>query len=166
MQNCYKILINLFARPALLFVLFTTGCAAHAQIQSVTVAQNMSFGAFSRGNNGGTITISNSGTRSVTGDVALLNLGISYYESIFEVEAALGTVVSITNGPNVTLTGSNGGTMTMQIGSSNPASPFINSVAPPGRTAVRIGGTLTVGNATASPAGSYSGTFNITFHNE
>lgn len=128
--------------------------------------QNMSFGAFSIGNAGGTVVISNSGGRSVTGDVLGLNMGYAYFQSIFDVEGPRGAIVSILNGPNVTLTGSNGGTMSMQIGNSYPASPFIITVTQPARTAVNIGGTLTVGNAAANPPGTYNGTFYITFNLE
>lgn len=132
----------------------------------VYTVQNISFGAFTGGNSGGTVIISTSGTRSVTGDVVALNLGTSYFQSIFEIDAPQGTIISITNGPNVLLTGSNGGTMTMLIGASNPASPLITTVIQPLRTAVNIGGTLTVGNAAANPPGAYNGTFYITFNQE
>jgi hypothetical protein len=128
--------------------------------------QNMSFGAFSTGSTGGTVIISNSGTRSVTGDIVALNMGASYFQSIFDIEAPIGAIVSILNGPDATLTGSNGGAMTMHIGNSDPASPFIIVVQQPTRTAVSIGGTLTVGNAAACPPGNYTGTFYITFNLE
>lgn len=133
---------------------------------SVYTVQNISFGAFTGGSSGGTVIISTSGTRSVTGDVVALNLGTSYFQSIFEIDAPQGTVISITNGPNAVLTGSNGGTMSMQIGASNPASPLITTAIQPLRTAVSIGGTLTVGNAAANPPGAYNGTFYITFNHE
>jgi len=128
--------------------------------------QNMSFGAFSHGGSGGTIAIAPAGTRSVTGTVTALNLGVSYYQAIFDIEAPNGAIISITNGPNATLTGSNGGTMSLQLGSSSPGSPFINTIPAPGRTQVNIGGTLTVGNSTANPPGTYSGTFYIIFNQE
>lgn len=157
--------LPVFRSILLVFCLFQLR-AASSQITSVTTVQHMSFGAFSSSNNGGTVTISNTGSRSVTGDVIALNLGIAYLQAIFEVEAVPGTIVSITNGPAAVLTGSNGGSMSMQIGNADPQSPFITTVAPPGRTQIKIGGTLTVGDAVASPAGSYSGTFFVTFNNE
>jgi len=132
----------------------------------VYTVQNISFGAFTGGSSGGTVIISTSGTRSVTGDVVALNLGTSYFQSIFEIDAPQGTIISITNGPNAVLTGSNGGTMSMLIGTSNPASPLITTAIQPLRTAVSIGGTLTVGNAAANPPGAYNGTFYITFNHE
>lgn len=133
---------------------------------SVYTVQNMRFGAFMQGAIGGSVILSPEGTRSITGDVIQLNMGVTYFQSIFEVEAVMGTVISILNGPNATLTGSNGGSMSMIIGGSSPGSPFITTVQPPGRTQINIGGTLMVGSAVANPPGTYSGTFYITFNQE
>lgn len=133
---------------------------------SVTTFQNLSFGAIIQGFSGGSVIIYPSGSRSVTGDLIQANLGYAYYPAIFEVGANLGTLVTILNGPDVVLSGSNGGTMTLHIGETDPPSPFINTLTPPGLTQVRVGGTLYVGNALANPAGSYSGSFFITFIQE
>lgn len=128
--------------------------------------QNLNLGAFSHGNTGGTLIIGSDGTRSATGDVVPLNLGVTYYNAIFEIEAPPGAIISILNGPDATLTGSNGGSMNLHIGSSYPASPFYNTAAPPSRTQVSIGGTLTVGGSGTAPPGSYTGTIYITFNHE
>jgi hypothetical protein len=133
---------------------------------SVYPVQNMSFGAFSIGNTGGTVIISNNGTRSVTGDVIALNLGTQYFQSIFDIDGPQGSIVSIINGSDVTLTGSNGGSIYLRIGNSDPPSPFIITVIQPARTTVNIGGTLTVGSPAANPPGTYTGTFYITFNQE
>ena len=133
---------------------------------SIYTIQNMSFGGFSQGVSGGTVIIANDGTRSTTGSIIPLNLGIIYFQSIFEILGPVGTIITVLNGPDATLTGSNGGSMTMTIGLSNPASPFTTTVAPPGRTQVYIGGTLNVGSAAANPPGNYNGSFYITFNQE
>jgi hypothetical protein len=133
---------------------------------SVYTVQNISFGAFSIGSAGGTVIISNNGTRSVTGDIMALNLGTAYYQSIFDIDAPQGAIVSILNGSDVTLTGSNGGSMSMHIGNSNPAAPFVVTALQPARTPVSIGGTLTAGTPGANPPGTYTGTFYITFNLE
>ena len=133
---------------------------------SVFTIQNLSFGAFSHGITGGTISIAADGNRSSTGDVIALNLGIQYYNAIFEIESPAGTIISILNGPDATLTGSNGGSMSLHIGSPNPASPFNNTIGPPGRTQITVGGTLTVGGAATAPPGSYTGTIYITFNQQ
>jgi hypothetical protein len=133
---------------------------------SVYTIQNLSFGAFSRGNNGGTISISTSGARTATGDLILLSLGFQYYYAIFDVESPPNNIISILNGPPAILNGSNGGTITLNIGSSYPTSPFINYATPPNRTQVNVGGTIVVGSLASAPPGNYSGVFYLTFNQE
>ena len=129
-------------------------------------AQGLNFGSFSHGPAGGNVIISPNGSRSVTGDIVQLGTGLPFSPAIFEVEANPGTVVQIMNGPDVTLSGSNGGTLALQLGISSTGSPFVTAAAPPSLNEVRIGGTLVVGNALANPGGSYSGSFMITFIQE
>jgi hypothetical protein len=159
----------------LVMVLLTNVCSAQTPTDTlpgdpgglyVYTVQNMNFGAFAHGNSGGSITISNTGTRTSTGDVVPLNLGVSYYNAIFEIEAPPGAIISILNGPDATLTGSNGGSMLLSIGNSSPISPFTNSLAPPTRTQINIGGTLTVGGSGSAPPGTYTGTIYITFNHD
>jgi hypothetical protein len=134
---------------------------------TVTVTpQNLSFGAFSHGPAGGTVSIDPDGSRTSTGSIVLLFLGYSFSAAMYEITANPGTVVSILNGPDVSLPGSNGGSMSLHIGNSSPISPFVTTAIPPATTLLYIGGTLTVGNAIANPPGNYSGTFNITFVQE
>lgn len=132
----------------------------------VTVSQNLGFGAFSHGVSGGTVIISNSGSRSATGTVIPLNLGFSFNAAVFRLVANRGTLITILNGPPAVLPGSNGGSMTMTLGVTDPASPFVIINNPPAFTIMNIGGTLTVGNAASNPPGNYSGTFDITFIQE
>jgi len=132
----------------------------------VNPAQGLIFGAFFQGASGGTVIIYPDGSRSVTGSIVPANLGYPFSSAVFEVAANPGTLISIMNGPNATLSGSNGGTLTLQIGASSTGSPFIATATPPARTQVRIGGTLIVGSPLANPIGNYSGTFNVTFIQE
>jgi hypothetical protein len=129
----------------------------------VNPAQGMIFGAFFQGVSGGTVILYPDGSRTVTGSLVQANLGYPFSPAIFEVDANLGTMVSIMNGPDVTLNGSNGGSISLHLGAASTGASFITSVAPPSRTQVRIGGTLTVGNKLANPSGNYSGTFAVTF---
>jgi hypothetical protein len=158
--------------PLLLVVLFSCSKSYSQTLPPVPFtiytnpAQGLYFGAFFTGASGGTVIIYPDNTRSVTGTVIQASLGYSFSAAIFEVEAIAGTRVGIVNGPDVTLTGSNGGSMTLHLGSSLPTSPFVCNVAPPSRTQVSIGGTLTVGNILSNPVGSYSGTFSVTFVQE
>ena len=129
----------------------------------VNPAQGLLFGAFFQGSSGGTVIVDYTGSRSVTGTLVQANLGIPFSPAIFEVDANPGTLVSIMNGPDITLNGSNGGTISLHIGAASTGPVFVTSVVPPTRTQVLIGGTLTVGNPIANPSGNYSGTFSVTF---
>jgi hypothetical protein len=133
----------------------------------VTVNQNLSFGVFAQGAAGGTITINSAGNRSFSGDIILLNIvGYTFSVSIYKLVANAGTVISLLNGPDVPLPGSNGGSMTLHIGASDPAWPFVINTVPPAFTLMNVGGTLTVGAPGANPPGNYSGMFDITFIQE
>jgi hypothetical protein len=134
---------------------------------TVTVTgQALSFGAFSHGVAGGTVTITSAGSRIATGDIILLNLGFSFSTALYQIVGNPGTMVSLLNGPDATLTGSGGGSMSLHIGGSSPASPFIITTVPPVYTSLNVGGVLTVGSPASNPPGNYSGTFNITFIQE
>ncbi len=128
------------------------------------IIQSLQFGTFVKGATGGTITVANNGARSATGSIVLLNQGVSSYQTIIDVEAPPYSLISITNGPDVILTGSNGGTATLEIGDSDPGSPFNTYIPPPGRTPVSIGGKLTI--PPGAPPGIYTGTFYVTFNQE
>ncbi len=168
LRNCLRVT----ARP--LFLIAASWLAgigvSDAQVQPprplsvfVNPAQPLSFGAFYQGPIGGSVIVYPNGSRSSTGDVVQAGLGYSFSPAMFEVEGLPGTIVSILNGPDVILSGSNGGSMILHIGSSNPVSPFILTTSSPSRTVVNIGGTLTVGAPSSNPPGSYNGTFTVTF---
>lgn len=132
----------------------------------VNPAQGLIFGAFFHGVTGGTVTIYPDGSRAVSGSLIQANLGFPFSPAIFEVDANPGTLISILNGPDVLLTGSNGGSVMLHVGAASTGSPFTVTTIPPSRTQVRIGGTLTVGSPLANPAGTYSGMFSVTFIQE
>jgi len=115
---------------------------------------------------GGTVILYPNGMRSVTGDIVQASLGFSFSPAIFEIEALPGTIIHVLNGPDVQLSGSNGGVINLHLGTSDPTSPFITTAIPPSRTLVRIGGILTIGSPIANPSGSYNGMFQITFIQE
>jgi len=168
MRNSYT---NLVIKGIVAMVCMLTAVGVFAQEQpprpmQVTTFQNMSFGAFINGNAGGTVIITPEGARSSTGDIYLINMGVPYYPAIFEVEALPGNVIHVNLPSYSTLTGPGGKITQLEINSSLPASPFINTVNPPFKTQVRVGGILTVGNPLSAPAGEYYGTFTITFMQE
>lgn len=146
----------------LVFICFSANAQEHPpRPMQVSTIQNLSFGAFIQGNIGGKVIIDPQGSRTVTGDLIPANMGYSYYPAIFQIDAIPGTLINIVFGPDVTLNGSNGGTLTLHVDTSLPSSPFINTKNT--STQVRIGGTLTVSNSIANPAGNYIGNFSITF---
>ena len=153
----------------LLLILFQTLQAQEPPPRPITVtvtAQILSFGAFTLGAVGGTVAITAGGSRNATGDVILLGLGYPFSAALYQIVANPGTVISLLNGPDVSLTGSNGGSMILHIGASSPASPFVTNAIPPLSNPLTIGGTLTVGNLVSNPAGNYTGTFDVTFVQE
>lgn len=156
-QINYSILGSLL----LLFCSFT----ANSQI-TVSTIQGFDFGSFYQGNSGGTVNILDTGVRSAAGDVVLINSGPMVSQAVFEIESPEGSVISIANGPDISIAGSNGGTISLKLGSADTGSPFITTEVPPARKRIQIGGTLTVGNKIDSPPGNYQGTFSITFNQE
>lgn len=153
----------LFSSVVLLFFCFSVSAQEQPpRPLQVSTFQNLSFGAIIQGTVGGKVFIDPQGSRSVTGDIIPVNMGYTYYPAIFEIKAIPGSLITIVNGPDVIMTGP-GGTLKMHIGASIPTSPFVNTRDLLSPIQVRIGGTLTVSNSMANPAGNYIGTFSVTF---
>ncbi len=138
---------------------------------TVTATQAINFGAFcltSTGSSGGTVTVDWQGNRSSTGGIVLLSTE-TYLPAIFEIQLCQGRNVVITYSATTTLTGSNGGSLTLNIGptekggngSSFAVSNDCNFITP-----LRVGGTLDVGSNLANPGGTYTGSFSITFNQQ
>lgn len=153
---------------SLIVLFFCITLVSHAQEEpprpmKVFTYQHLSFGAFINANSGGTVTIDADGSRSLAGDIIPVFQGMQYHPAIFEVEANPGILISMLAGPQVNLTGSNGGSLTLITGTTLPLSPFVNTTEPPFRKQIMVGGTLLVGSTLASPPGEYTGEFFITF---
>ena len=128
-------------------------------VVTVDILQNLNFGTFCYGNGSGTtVTITSAGARSSTGNIILISSAVS--AALYSVKAIPGTLITISNGPDAILTGSNGGTLQLHIGDSFPMSPLITTGD---ETPVTIGGILTVGSSAANPPGIYGGSFFVTF---
>ena len=135
---------------------------------TITATQAFQFGTFSLvGGVGGTVTVGYDGSRSATGGIYLSALAPTAQPAIFDIRLCQGRNVTITFSPTTILTGSNGGTFTLDIGptekgvsgSQFPVDNDCNFI-----TNMRVGGTLHVpGNA---PPGTYSGNFEITFEQQ
>ena len=87
-------------------------------ILAVSTSQGLQFGAFCTGAIGGTVTVTSGGVRSSTGSIILVSLGYAFTPAMFQVTGNIGTLVTIANGTDVSMTGSNGGSTS----SSNQAS--------------------------------------------
>lgn len=129
----------------------------------VTVRQEISFGAFTQGASGGSITISPEGTRIASGTVVPLNFGSTYLPLILEIEGPKGSIVSMLTDETTLLTGSNGGVMKLKLRRSNPMMPFIISEDALAKSVIKLGAELVAGNLIESPPGNYSGSLHISF---
>lgn len=131
----------------------------------IYAAQDLNFGSFYPGVTGGTVAISPSGLRTPTGTVVLA--GGAPQPAIFIVELLPGRLVSIMAGPQVTLNRiGGGGSMTMTTGPTDKGTSFVTSSGHPFFNPVQVGATLNIGNISQNPAGSYVGSFSITFIQE
>jgi len=154
----------------LLFCFFTIFSQPPLPSRSITVSatQPIHFGTFCvTGGAGGTVTVGWDGSRTSTGSVVLLPISPLAQPAIFEVKLCQGRNVSISFEPSVLLTGSNGGTLILEIGPSEYGYNGANFTTKSDCnfiTPMRVGGTLII-PGTAIP-GIYSGTFNITFDQE
>lgn len=134
---------------------------SQAMAQTLTATQNLSFGAFAAGS-GGTVTISPQSARTATGDVTLMTGGQFSQGSsaVFDVSGSANTTYQITLPADneVTLTGSQGGSMSVSSFTSSPSGQ--GQLSSLGTQTLYIGATLGVGSSQAP--GAYSGSFNVT----
>lgn len=135
---------------------------------TITPTQSIHFGTIClTGAAGGTVTEGWDGSRTSTGDILLFSMAPTAQPAIFEVKLCDGRNVAITFSPSTVLTGSNGGSLTLDIG---PTEKGINGAFFPTNsdcnfvTPLRVGGTLHI-PGTAVP-GIYTGSFEITFNQE
>jgi hypothetical protein len=135
--------------------------ASSAEAQTVTPTQDLSFGAFAAGA-GGAVTISPQSARTATGDVTLMTGGqFSQGSSAsFDVSGTANATYQITLPADgqVTLTGSQGGSMSVSSFTSSPSDE--GQLSSLGTQTLYVGATLGVGSDQAP--GTYSGSLNVT----
>ena len=129
----------------------------------VDPVQGLSFGAFYQGSTGGSVIVTPNGSRSASGSIIPVSQGFSFSPAIFQITAEPGTIITVVNGPDVMLSGSNGGKINLHIGDSDLGNQFITSATSSSPTLLRVGGTITLSNALAHPPGNYNGIFSIIF---
>lgn len=128
--------------------------------QNLTVYndQGLSFGSFYLlGATGGTLSVSNTGIRTSTGNIQEVNSSFLVSAFTLSTDSLNPVNIAITSSP-ITLTNANGDSMSLEAGISNPANPVVQSGSP---VQIFIGGTITV--ASEVPAGDYNGDLFITF---
>jgi hypothetical protein len=134
----------------------------------VIATQSLQFGTFVlTGGGGGSVVVGWDGSRTATGNVALLGIAPYSQPAIFEVKLLQGRNVNVDFSSTTTLTGSDGGTLTLHIGPTEKGTTGAYFATDNNRgfiTPLRVGGTLDI-PGTAIP-GNYTGTFFITFNQE
>ncbi|MBI9039198.1 MAG: DUF4402 domain-containing protein [Bacteroidales bacterium] len=154
--------MNSLKSSLLVLVLLTSmGKMCLSQTIDITNTQNLNFGTFCQTDDaGGTVTVSNTGTRSSTGNIAPIGQSFSY--AVFTITTDSVNQFSLQiDKPLISISGSNGGSMSLQIGTANPEFPSLVVGYP---ATVYIGGTLTIGTRSENPAGSYNGNYLLYFN--
>lgn len=140
----------------LLYSVVWIGTAQAQNQATITMLQDIRFGAFALTGNSGTVTVSSDGTRTATGDILLL--GNDYNAGLFRVEAPIGTNLNLNIALSFTLTGNNGGQLSGEMKETYPLFPF-NTLAP--YHDFSFGATLIAGSSGETPSGAYNGSFEI-----
>jgi len=135
-----------------------------AQISST---QSLNFGdiTIKPGSSGGKAIVGFDGRPDYLGDVILLEMYTTRQQAIFEFKLCPGRTVTLMYSLTVVLTGSNGGSMTLNVGPTNlgiSGSQFTSNLGCDDLHKIKVGGTLEVGPLSANPPGLYTGSFSLT----
>lgn len=138
-----------------LLLLILNGFNANAQ--TIYKVQDFNSGSFISFGMGGTISVSPDNIVSKTGDIILKS-----YPSpaIFDLNVEAGKKIQLTYNKNVTLVGDHGGTIILAPKDSSPAGNGVFVTGPFSKRII-LGGTMTIGTASVTPAGKYSGPFQV-----
>lgn len=146
----------------LLFFAFSEPTVMKAQLR-IDVVQDISFGSFYAGANGGKITITPEGIRATTGTIVPLATSTET-PAIFEVRSLtlFPRRVHIVFPASVYLTRSGGSErmIVTNFKSNKPSDSFWASLL---TQTVNVGATLNVQGPSANPPGKYTGTFSVIF---
>jgi hypothetical protein len=140
---------------ALLLAIVSTATTA----QTITPANDLSFGSFVA-SNGGTISVTVGNGRSTSGGVIAVQQGAAVTPAQFRVSGTGGASVAITLPADNVVVLNDGQSHTMSLRSFVSSPSGTGTLDGTGKTVVRVGATLVVGNAQAP--GAYFGTFPVT----
>ena len=129
----------------------------------VRAAQFLNFGSFTVGPNGGTVTVSPSGSRTSNNDIYLLNLGATHSYAIFDVYANPGTIIEIQPHMETTLSGPSGSDVRLKVDIYQDIIPGPTFIVTESPKEVIVGGSLHINSQAAGPPGSYNGNLRLTF---
>lgn len=134
--------------------------------QQLSITQNFAFGTFAPSIGTSIVTIDPYGTRTISGGAIPIGY-FNYFPAIFTYTAKKGKkniIVHIIYNTNVNIY-SNGHSMVVKIGPTNHHNDTFITTSNQ-TTEIRIGGRLTINNATLNPSGNYSGSFTVTIIQE
>ena len=169
--NTDKGYFKLLFLAALLFVCVDFSIAQPVLPQrtiTITATQSIHFGTVClTGGTGGTVTVGYDGSRISTGNLLLISSAPTAQPAIFEIKLCQGRTVSINYDATIPLFGSNGGSLTLDLGptekgpsgSSFSTNNDCNFITP-----LRMGGTLHIPGTAFQ--GIYTGSFALTFNQE
>lgn len=134
---------------------------------TVTATQTINFGTICLMGSSGTVTVGYDGSRTSTGGILLLPTAPIAQPAIFDIKLCPAGSVSVTFDAIANLSGSNGGSLTLDIGPTEKGpngsifttNSDCNMIMP-----LHVGGTLHI-PATAVP-GTYTGTLAITINQQ
>lgn len=123
----------------------------------------LNFGRFTPGNNGGAITVTPQGLRTIEGTVVLA--GGVYSPGHFLVSGAPGTsfTIRLPDNPAVLIHRQSGKTMQVEEWISDPHPGGGAVTLPDGSRSISIGATIIIGPLDENPVGLYAGTYVLTF---
>jgi len=154
---------TVFVSGLLLLFCFSAYAQKPPRPVTITPVATLSFGAFYQ-SGAGTVSVDYVGTRTWTGGIIPLGSHI-ISPAVVRLTGNPGTRITLTLGPDITMNGDGGGTLTLHLDpATDPVSPFVLTGGNPATVDLHIGGTIDV--PAARPRGLYSGTFTIIFNQD
>ena len=123
---------------------------------TVTKTSELEFGKLAVGLNGGSVTVSNNGSRSKNGDIALVSSTVNSAQISIEAEGTMPITISMQN--VIMLNDGENHELELTLTASQPVGEII-FLDETGNLTVNVGGTVAIPQGT--PVGTYTGTVNF-----